>query len=65
MKKNAINELVEAKKPKRSRFGKLDIFPRILCLLLALLLWLTVVNVSELQKSRDEGKNKAQTEQTV
>lgn len=65
MKKNAINELIDAKQPKRSKFGKLDIFPRILCLLLALLLWLTVVNVSEIRKTRNEGKNATQTEQTV
>ncbi len=45
MKKNVIANLTSPKGNKKSLFQRFHILPRILCLLLALLIWLTVVNL--------------------
>lgn len=47
MKKNVIGHMTAPKESKRSFWRRLDLFPRILCLVLALLIWLFVVNVSK------------------
>ena len=65
MKKNAINRLAalgDAKSAKR----KLRILPKILCLLLAILIWLTAVNLTG-RNWEDSGENGGapDTEQTA
>ncbi len=42
MKKNAVGRILYQKVPVKSRFASLHIPARIVCLLLALLIWLTV-----------------------
>ena len=46
MKKNIIGHMLATKEPMRVRFRRLHLFPRLLCLLFALIIWLTVVNLS-------------------
>ena len=47
MKKNDISHMTAPKGTKRSLFRRLDILPGFVCLILALLIWLTVVNVMD------------------
>ena len=47
MKKNIIGHMVAPSETRKGLFDKLDLVPRIICLLLALLIWLFVVNVYE------------------
>ena len=44
MKKNAVGHMVAAKEPVSTRVRRWNLFPKLLCLLLALLIWLVVVN---------------------
>lgn len=50
MKKNAIGHMVAPKETAGHRIRRWNIIPRLLCLLLALFLWLVIVNIKE---SRD------------
>lgn len=50
MKKNAIGHMVAPKETAGSRIRRWNIIPRLLCLLLAVFLWLIIVNV---KNSRD------------
>ena len=52
MKKNAIARMTAPKETVGSRFRNLHIFPRFLCLLLALVIWLAVIN---LRDEKNEG----------
>ena len=65
MKKNAINRLAalgDAKSTKR----KLRILPKILCLLLAILIWLTAVNLTDRHwEDSGESGGAPDTEQTA
>lgn len=45
MKKNVIDKLVEPKESPKTWSKRIDLLPRLLCLLLALVIWLLVVNV--------------------
>jgi hypothetical protein len=45
MKKNIIGHMTAPKETKRGFWRRLDLFPRLLCLILALLIWLFVANV--------------------
>ena len=45
MKKNMVGHMAAPKETRRGFWNKLDIFARLLCLILALLIWLSVVNV--------------------
>ena len=47
MKKNIIGHIVAPSDTRKGFFDKLDLVPRILCLLLALLIWLFVMNIYE------------------
>jgi len=49
VKKNMVGHMVAPKETRRGFWNKLDIFARLLCLILALLIWLSVVNVDEKQ----------------
>lgn len=44
MKKNAIGHMMTPKETVKKRLRRWDILPRLLCLLLAMLLWLLIVN---------------------
>ena len=50
MKKNVIAHMTAPKRGKLSLFRRLDILPRILCLLLALLIWLAVFQLSTVDR---------------
>ena len=50
MKKNAIGHMVAPKETAGSRIRRWNIIPRLVCLLLAVFLWLIIVNV---KNSRD------------
>ena len=65
MKKNAINRLTVAGDAKSER-RKLRILPKLLCLLLAMVIWLTVVNLKK-QDNGDSGESGGapDTEQTA
>ncbi len=47
MKKNAILERITPKDSNKSIWKRLDILPRLLCLVLALIVWLLVVNTQD------------------
>ena len=49
-KKNVIGHMVASKESAKSRFRKLKLLPRLLCLLAAIVIWLLVVDTIE---SRD------------
>lgn len=51
MKKNVVGHMIAPKETKKSFWRRLDLFPRILCLLLALLIWLFVVNIYDENQS--------------
>lgn len=44
MKKNVVGDLVAPKKYEKNWFKRFDLLPRLLCVLLALVVWLLVVN---------------------
>ncbi len=50
MKKKVIGHMVAPKEDTRSRFRRMDVLPRFVCLLLALLIWLLIANLDQLQK---------------
>lgn len=52
MKKNAIGHMVAPKESAGSKIRRWNLLPRLLCLLLAVLFWLLVVNVKR-NKSAD------------
>ncbi len=45
MKKNIVGHMTSPRENKKSLLRRLDLLPRFFCLLLALLIWLAVVNV--------------------
>ena len=45
MKKNIVGHMMASKEPVAAKLRRWCIFPRILCFLLALLIWLTIVNL--------------------
>jgi hypothetical protein len=62
MKKNIVGHMMMPKESKMTKFKKLDLAPRLLCLLLALIIWLLVVNVQDLKKD-NESLNKNPVEE--
>ena len=65
MKKNVIGHMTVSRASSRARLHRLDLFPRILCLLLAFLIWLTVANVNETSKNNTETSGGAPAEEQV
>lgn len=66
MKKNAVGRVLAHKEPVGRRISALHIPARLLCLLLAVVIWLAVVNLKE--ATENDGKtsdNKAKTEETA
>ncbi len=56
MKKNAIGHMMAAKEPVTTKIRNWDILPRLVCLLLAFLLWLVVVNVNKTDGAAQEAE---------
>ena len=50
MKKNAIARMTSPKETVGSRFRKLNILPRLICLLLSMVIWLAVTNLKMSEK---------------
>lgn len=50
MKKNAIGHMMAPKETVKKRLRRWDILPRLFCLLLAMLLWLLIVNTQVFAK---------------
>lgn len=57
MKKKIVGHMMMPKENKMTKFKRLDLLPRLLCILIALLVWLLVVNVQDLKKDQDPLKN--------
>ena len=56
MKKNVVGHMMSPKISKKTRLKRLDLFSRFLCLLIALIVWLLVVNIqSETTSGPDIG----------
>lgn len=53
-KKNIVGHMMAPEESVISRFRRWQILPRFWCLVLALVLWLVVTNLSPDQKERDE-----------
>lgn len=51
-KKNVIGHMVASKNASKGWFQRLNILPRALCLLIAIVIWLLVVNVVPSQRSK-------------
>ncbi|MBQ9761008.1 MAG: hypothetical protein IJW16_06640 [Clostridia bacterium] len=47
MKKNIVGNMIAPKKAEKRILKRLDLVPRLLCLILALIVWLLVVNLHE------------------
>ncbi len=45
MKKNVIGHMIASQEPASARIRRWNIFPKLVCLLLALVIWLAVVNI--------------------
>lgn len=61
MKKNVIGHMMAPKEKAKSRFRRWDILPRLLCLLLAMMLWLLIANAQASGKEDDSPKERAAT----
>ena len=57
MKKNAVGHMVAAKEPVGTRLQRWHLVPKLLCLILALLIWLVVVNVENCNPPTAEDDN--------
>lgn len=66
MKKNAVGRVLAHKEPVVSRIAALHIPARLLCLLLAVVIWLAVVNLNAISE-KDDGDTdpKQKTEETA
>ena len=64
MKKNVVGHMATPKESALSRFRRLNILPRIICLLLALVIWLIIVNLDSRDEVRDQ-TNTLQTEESA
>ncbi len=53
MKKNAIGHMTAPKESAKTKFQKLELLPRLVCLFVAILLWLLVTNA---EKKNDSGE---------
>jgi hypothetical protein len=64
MKKNVVGHMATPKESALSRFRQLNILPRLICLLLALVIWLIIVNLDTHEEGRDQ-TNTLQTEESA
>ena len=65
--KKIVGRLIQKKESANEKVHRLDILPRLLCLVLAVLLWLLIVNVwhLDLGGSRFFGNRNSGTEQST
>ena len=61
MKKNVVGHMMAAKEPVAAKLRRWCILPRIICFLLALLIWLTIVNL----ETRYEDEQTPESGETV
>lgn len=52
MKKNVVGHMVVSKEKASSRFRRWEILPRLICLLLALLIWLAISNTARVEPDK-------------
>ena len=57
MKKNVVGHMMAAKEPVKARLRRWDLLPRLICVLLALVIWLVFAN---LKQSNDAAKEPSQ-----
>ena len=50
MKKNVVGHMMAAKEPVAAKLRRWNLLPRLICLLLALLIWLVVVDVTSVKQ---------------
>lgn len=53
MKKNIVAQIAAQDQPKKTRFKRWDLLPKFLCLILAIIVWLLVVNLYGADKGGD------------
>lgn len=64
MKKNMISRMTMPRESATSRFRRWNILPRVICLLLALAIWLLVVNLNETNRD-GQSQDSVRTEQSA
>lgn len=64
MKKNIVGHMMKPKESAGSLFRSLNILPRVICLLLALAIWLLIVNLNPSEK-KGETDQSVRTEQNA
>jgi type II secretory pathway component PulL len=62
MKRNIVRDLTAPKGTQKSWAKRWDIVPRVICLFLALLIWLAVKDASAYAKAEAEGEQTAEVE---
>ena len=64
MKKNIVGHMMKPKESAGSFFRSLNILPRMICLLLALVIWLLIVNLNPNEQDRETDRS-VRTEQSA
>ncbi len=64
MKKNAVGRVLMHKESAGKRIGSLHLLARFVCLLLALVIWLSVVNLNKLSEGHDRSLEEQSTQET-
>ena len=59
MKKNVVGHMMTPKVSKKTKFKSLGIFSRLLCLLIAIVVWLLVVNIQGEGTSNTDEQSKS------
>jgi len=62
VKKNIVGHMMAEKETITSRIRRWNIIPKLLCLILALLIWLTVVNLDGKNDNMQNGTSETDTE---
>ena len=64
--KKVVGRMILKKESANEKAHRWDLLPRLVCLILAVFLWLLIVNISQVDRSGSGffGNNRSQTEQT-
>lgn len=54
MKKNVVGHMVATKDKTTGRLRRWDVLPRLICLLLALVIWLAITNMIKVERDQNE-----------
>ena len=65
MKKNAVGRVLMHRESVSKRIGSLHLLARFFCLLLALVIWLAIVNVNKLSEDFEQSSDEQVTQETV